>query len=310
MAGRIAQSDMVGMHVHLQAGLRSGARGGVAQHLDALRPALHAQGVVLTRGAPLLHVNPSLRWRALLRDLTRTQLALLRGRRVLWHLHGWSEALAAGLGRVSLQGRVPARMRVVTLTEHRRRQLVSWGVPVEQTAVVGPCARSFALPPRDAAGPLLFLGRLVAGKGVHRLLEAAGSRRVVIAGEGAERARLEALAARLPVRARFVGWVPDVEPLLAECSALVLPSDDEGLPVCVLEALGSGRPVVATAVGGLPELLGDRLVPPGDTPALAAALERVDDVPPSLQAEIRARYAPQAVAKQLLAVYTELMEVP
>jgi glycosyltransferase involved in cell wall biosynthesis len=71
--------------------------------------------------------------------------------------------------------------------------------------------------------------------------------------------------------------VDDLGPLLAAADAVALPSRWEGMPLVLLEALARGRPVVASAVGGVPEVVTDeehaRLVPPGDVAALAAALE-------------------------------------
>jgi glycosyltransferase involved in cell wall biosynthesis len=75
---------------------------------------------------------------------------------------------------------------------------------------------------------------------------------------------------------RFLGERPDVERLLAGMDVFALSSREEGIPNAVLEAMAAGRPVVATAVGGTPEVLEDGrtgwLVPPGDPAALADAL--------------------------------------
>ena len=101
----------------------------------------------------------------------------------------------------------------------------------------------------------------------------------VLAGEGSQRAALESrvLALGLGTRVCFLGQVEDLGPLLAAADAVVLPSRWEGLPLVLLEAMARGRPVVATAVGGIPEVVGDgehaRLVPAEDARALADALE-------------------------------------
>jgi glycosyltransferase involved in cell wall biosynthesis len=82
-----------------------------------------------------------------------------------------------------------------------------------------------------------------------------------------------------PYRDRIhrLGWVPDVGPLLRRATVFAYPSRYEGFGFPPLEAMAAGVPVVATAVGALPEVLGDaaELVPAGDTGALAAAIERV-----------------------------------
>jgi len=86
-----------------------------------------------------------------------------------------------------------------------------------------------------------------------------------VAGEGPLRAALEAEAD--PRQVSFLGFVPDIGTVLAAADVLALPSRTEGLPMAALEAMAAGLPVVASAVGSLPELLADgagMLVPPGD----------------------------------------------
>jgi glycosyltransferase involved in cell wall biosynthesis len=101
---------------------------------------------------------------------------------------------------------------------------------------------------------------------------------LVLVGEGAERSPLEALAARTPGRIHFLGARSDVADILPALDVVVLPSKPlvETLPLSVMEAMAAGRPVVATRVGALDELIEDgvtgRLVPPNDPAALATAL--------------------------------------
>jgi glycosyltransferase involved in cell wall biosynthesis len=166
--------------------------------------------------------------------------------------------------------------------------------------------------PRDHLAPraavrLLFLGNLLERKGVADLIEALAALpqdlpawRAIFAGGGdVERYKALANARGLIDRAEFLGWVgqDEARALLAGADALVLPSYDEGLPLVILEALGAGTPVICTPVGAVPEFLeGGRtalFVPPGDRPALGAALARVIAEPPlrqSLGDEGRASY--------------------
>jgi len=132
-------------------------------------------------------------------------------------------------------------------------------------------------------------------KGVDTLIEAlailarrpAGAPLLAAAGAGEQRPALEARAAELGLadRVRFVGKVDHdrVGRWMAAGDLFVLPSLSEGLPTVVCEAMNCGVPVVATAVDGTPEIVRDGetgiLVPPGDAPALAAALARILDDP-------------------------------
>lgn len=134
----------------------------------------------------------------------------------------------------------------------------------------------------------LFLGRLIEQKGVDTLIRAASQSpeelRLIIAGDGPLRARLEDLAKDLGVRAEFRGWVVGEEKqrLLREARALVLPSRPfghlgEGAPLVLAEAHAAGTAIVASDLGGVRELLAHLdanacLVPPGDPIALARAL--------------------------------------
>jgi glycosyltransferase involved in cell wall biosynthesis len=130
----------------------------------------------------------------------------------------------------------------------------------------------------------LMVGRFAAPKDQPSLIRAFSSGRLqalgahlLLAGDGPGRSESEALARSLGVhrRVRFLGVRGDVPRLLAAAVAFVLVSRWEGSPVSVMEAMAAGRPVVATAVGCIPELVvgaAGRLVTPGDGAALEAAL--------------------------------------
>nr|WP_184905383.1 glycosyltransferase [Amycolatopsis umgeniensis] len=97
-----------------------------------------------------------------------------------------------------------------------------------------------------------------------------------LAGDGSLRADLEARGESSGGRVRFLGTRTDVPDLLAAADVLVLSSDWEGLPLAVLEAMAAGRPVVATDVGGVRDVLSGGaglVVPPGEPAAIANALE-------------------------------------
>ena len=133
---------------------------------------------------------------------------------------------------------------------------------------------------------LLFVGRLAGVKGVPILLDAVAriaeahpDLRLTLIGDGPDRAALEARAAPLGPRVRFLGYQNQdkVAQALGTTDVFVLPSFAEGVPVVLMEAMASGVPVVTTQIAGVPELVrpgvsGD-LVPPGDADALAQALD-------------------------------------
>lgn len=113
------------------------------------------------------------------------------------------------------------------------------------------------------------------------LLERRPDVRFSVVGDGDERAALESLARALGLGSAvcFHGWRHDLPAVYGDLDVVVNCSRNEGTPVALIEALAAGRPVVATAVGGTPDLLGrgafGTLVPAGDASALASAIERL-----------------------------------
>lgn len=106
---------------------------------------------------------------------------------------------------------------------------------------------------------------------------------LVLVGGGEDEPTLRDLACRLGVagHVRFAGWWDDLEAVYYGSDVIALTSDNEGTPVCLIEALACGRPVVATNVGGVPDVLEDGrlglLVPPRDVLAFATAMSQMTD---------------------------------
>jgi len=217
--------------------------------------------------------------------------------------------------------------RAVAISPAVADSLARGGVPAERTVLISSAVDPDALRPAVAREVtrrelgvaedevvLLTLSSLVPRKGLDVLLDAlalfgeqdAAPRPVLwIAGDGPERAALEARATRLGLEAgvRFLGRREDAPDLLAACDVFVLPSRAEGLGVAALEAMAVGRPVVASEVGGLGQAVVDErtglLVPPGDARALAHAVGRVTS-----QRELRERLAeagPERIGEGYLA---------
>jgi glycosyltransferase involved in cell wall biosynthesis len=130
-----------------------------------------------------------------------------------------------------------------------------------------------------------YVGRLVPIKDPETLmrgfalaLQRVGALRLIVAGGGQLRPALERLAESLAItpHVRFLGWTDRLRELYADIDICALSSLNEGTPVAIIEALAAGKPVVATSVGGVPDLMIDgvhgRLVPPKAVDQLAAAL--------------------------------------
>ncbi len=190
--------------------------------------------------------------------------------------------------------------------------------------------RSLGIPPD--APVVLAPARLSPEKGVDVLVQAAAllreqvaGVRVVLLGRGPEEHHLRRLAAALDAEdtVLFAGFLPDPGPAFVAADVVALPSRREGFCLAALEALGAGRPVVASAVGGLPEVLGDAgtLVPPDDAEALAAALadalaaERVAAVRDGsagvpLRERARTRFSMDRAAEAHEALYADALGIP
>ena len=201
--------------------------------------------------------------------------------------------------------------RVVVPSSYLREIAIGWGLaPDRVTVVPNPAPDLPPLPSRDEArtglgirGPAIATaGRLTAQKALGDALRAIArvpDVELLVLGDGPERPAIERSAASLEVshRVRFLGAGTrnDVLTLFRAADAVLVTSAWENLPHTVLEALAVGTPVIATAVGGIPEVVVDGenglLVPAHDVDAIARAVERVVR-DPALRASLTAAAAP------------------
>lgn len=203
---------------------------------------------------------------------------------------------------------------VVANSSAARAHLEQEGVSADRIRVIpnGVSVERFA--PIAAVRPvrtILTVANLRREKAHEVLLQAAAllapsnpDLRYVIAGDGPRAAALRALASHLGLdsRVQFLGHVEDVPALLRAADAFVLPSLTEAFPNAAIEAMAAGLPVVASAVGGLLDLIDDTrtglLVPAGDAAAIAAAIAgltadpaRASRMGAAARAEVAARYS-------------------
>jgi teichuronic acid biosynthesis glycosyltransferase TuaC len=214
-------------------------------------------------------------------------------------LHGSDMNVVARLPgpRRGLAWALPRAERVVAVSEPLRRAAIDLGAVPEHVDVVPNGIDRARFCPRDRATArrslglatpgeiILYIGNVEHHKGSLDLVRAFGIMKgrknvsFVVVGDGAAMGECRALASELGVDVSFVGAKPhdDIPKWMAACNVLVLPSWNEGTPNVVLEALACGRRVVATRVGGTPDVITSDalgiLVPPKDPAALAVAIE-------------------------------------
>jgi glycosyltransferase involved in cell wall biosynthesis len=246
----------------------------------------------------VVHVNSSK-----MHVLGRIAAALTRTPVCVLTVNGWAfnteTGLVAAVYTALYRLLRPLTRAVVCVSEKERAQGIERGACTPEQAVVVHNAVDVAdarASTLDGDPPLLLsVTRLKAPKdGVTlaralRLLEP-GSYRAALVGDGPDRPQIEA---ELGDAGELLGERTDVVELLAGADVFVLSSRSEGLPLSILEAMAAGLPVVASAVGGIPELVVDGktgfVVPPGDAKALAEALRTL-----VADAELRRRFGAEA----------------
>jgi glycosyltransferase involved in cell wall biosynthesis len=153
-----------------------------------------------------------------------------------------------------------------------------------------------------------------------KVLERVPGCRFLVVGDGERRAELEALAGRLGIMDRvvFLGWRADLDRVYADTDVVALTSKNEGSPVALIEAMAASRPVVATRVGGVPDVIVDGstglLAAPGDADAVAAAILRILAEPAlahslshAAHVAVMERYAATRLLRDLDRLYVDLL---
>ncbi len=204
-------------------------------------------------------------------------------------------------------------------SEFLRTKLIEGGFPADKVVHVPLFLPDAAFrSPTDGGNTLLFMGRLEEIKGVVPLLEACAQvpqARLVLAGSASE-SFVKRLPSLLPPNATYVGLKQkeDLQDLLSNALAVVVPSLwYENQPFSILEAFAAGRPVIASDLGGMKELIGKSqaglLVPPGDVSSLAEAMRSMVSSPQRARQMGTCGYRYAITSHTAQAHYRKLMEV-
>jgi glycosyltransferase involved in cell wall biosynthesis len=296
----------------------------------AWQAALACLDLAWRNGRGVLHVHAASRW-SFWRKGAYMAVAYLAGWPVVFHLHG------GGFARF-LHESGPLTRRIARLLLDRATAIVvlserwaAWMHRVTSNPRIVCVPNSVPLPPPIPRAPqpglVVFTGRCREAKGVHDLLDAIAllatdDPQVTLecAGDGdLEAVGLRALSLGIAERVRLRGWigVRDRDELLARASVFVLPSHAEAMPMSLLEAMAAGCPVIASAVGGIPDVVQDGvnglLVPPNSPRVLAQALRTLLSDPAlaarlgrEARSTIARRYTTERALERLEQVYRAL----
>lgn len=264
------------------------SQGGLLRHLAYLAEAALLRGLLEEDGAQHLHAHFG---------TNSTAVAMfcraLGGPPYSFTVHGPEEFDRAPV--LAMERKIAGAAFVVGVSHFGRSQLCRLSPPADWSKLsvirCGVDARFFGQgAPTPDSSRLVCIARLGEQKGhmvlldaIHRLRQEGTAVELTLIGDGPLRADIESAIQRLGLGSsiKLEGWRDErrVREAIAESRALVLPSFAEGLPVVLMEALALGRPVVATYVAGIPELvepgLSGWLVPAGSVDALADALRAV-----------------------------------
>ncbi len=299
--------------------------GSVAGAFNAIGAAA-AMVIHRMRGRSILHVH-SAAGKSFVRKTIFMRWGRLLGYRIIFHCHSGASAeyyRRRGLGKIkAILSRADA---IVGLSDTWKRYFVDTFGFDNVFVVTNPIEipAKTPQPPEGAPLTLLFMGMLRDDKGVFDLVDTVAANaarwrnrlKVRIGGSG-ETERLCAAIADAGIEdiVEYIGWVSgeDKEKAYGSAHVVVLPSYFEALPVCILEGMARNKAVIATAVGGIPDLVADgvngRLFTPGDKAALAGAIDAYLADPALLRTHSRASlrraaaFSPDALRSRLRTLY-------
>lgn len=282
----------------------------------------------------LIHVHSASRgsfWRKSL----LCALAKLFGVPYIFHVHSgeFPDFYFKECGRIAqwwVRRTLSGATAVVALTERWREALSQIAPGADVITIANPVAMPLTHLLEDRPlGSVLFLGRLREKKGVFdlvnaipKVLDVFPETRFILAGDGeVETVARQARSLGVSENLELPGWVDGEakNSLLASASVLVLPSYFEGLPICVLEAMAEGVPVVTTTVGGIPEVVEYGkcawLLAPGDIEGLSVALiealsdsEKRQAVRHAARDRVARHYSTSLVIGQIESLYRQVIE--
>jgi glycosyltransferase involved in cell wall biosynthesis len=303
--------------------------------LTALSAALVVAWFLARHRSAVMHVHCALRvsfWR----KAVFMSMAMLAGCRVIFHLHGggfadFYESECNELARRIIRFFLDRAACIIVLSERWRVWVTGVSANCRVVCVPNPGPVLEDFPSSGRENLVLFLGRLERAKGVFDLVEAVArvrkhvpDIRLVCAGDG-DRESVAQFAQELHIHDALglPGWIGPEEKrsLLGRAAVCVLPSYAEGLPMVLLEGMAAGVPVVATDVGGIPDLVTDGvnglLYAPGDTDALERLLRKLlhdaalrRRMGTAARESVRLRFDAGRVIAQLESVYASLGLTP
>lgn len=305
LAGRLDELfDMV----HLEVGF-SGENASRRKRLGDALAKIRELRALLRRGpGAVVHLNPSMDTRSLVRDLVLLRVAARAGAATVLHFHGGlmdrPKPMRWGFVRLLVRRSLERAGVVLVLSRAQEQSIVdtlgpgSWRIERLGAYYLDPApyeGRVAARTPREKIRSFAFVGRLVTEKGAHELIEAAATLRgegldvvVEVAGSGPDEASMRALCADLGAGdiVRWNGHLGDEAKLdlLAASDAFVLASSWlEGLPNALIEAMTMGLPVIVSEAGAMGEVIEDGingfLVPAHDAPVLTERMRYLVEHP-------------------------------